>query len=93
MAIWVKDPTDIVWFQFDWSAFLGTGETIITYDVQVGEALNKEADSDSAQAVNFKVSGGTTGDSCLVVCTVNTSNDNTFKDEKTIYVVDRIGIP
>lgn len=93
MALWVKDPSDEVWFNFDWSSFLGASETITSYTLTVGSALTKMADNNGSQKVNFKVSGGVTGDICLVTCSVNTSDDNTFNDEKNIYVVPRKAMP
>lgn len=90
LSLWVKDPADIAWYQFDWSDFLDAGETITSYTITCDNNLTKLADANSATTVSIHVSGGTNNTTSLVTCIIITSGDNDFKAEKEITIVERI---
>lgn len=89
MSIWVKDPADVAWFQFDWTVHLATGETITTYTITCDAALTKESDSKQGAGASIQVSGGTSGTASLISCDITTSAGNELHADKHIYITDR----
>jgi hypothetical protein len=96
MGLWVKDPDDVAWYEFDWSdtdedgnAWLPTGVTIASYTVTVDDNLTKVADASTDTTVSVNVSGGTVGTQSLVTCQVVTSASNTYETEKYIVIATR----
>jgi len=90
MSIWVKDPDDIRWFEFDWSQFLAAGETITSYAVTCDSNLTKVADTSTTSTVLIQVSGGTAGSQSLITCQVDTSNatgqHNQYETQKYVAI-------
>ena len=89
MSAWVKDPADIVWYKFDWSKFLDVGDTIASATVTTDTNLVTSTFTNTASTVSFRVSGGTSGKSSTVTCTVVTALGNTFRTTKGIYIIGR----
>jgi hypothetical protein len=90
MSIWVKDPLDTAWFEFDWSQFLETGETIVAHTTTVDANLTNLGDNATPTTVSVRVSGGVNGSQSLVTCQVITSSGNTYETEKYINIATRI---
>jgi hypothetical protein len=87
-TIWTKDSSDVLWFQFDWTAFLAAGETITTATVTATSVTVISSNISAGNLkVNANVSGGTTD--AAVLCRITTSLGNTFYAHKTIYVRER----
>ena len=84
MADYDKDPDAILDYQFDWSAWLASGETISSYVVTVDSDLTKDSDSNTTTAVTVWLSGGTVGNIYNVACKIVTSANRT--DERTMSV-------
>ena len=90
MSQWVKDPADTAWFTMDWSNFLDTGETIISYTITCDTGVTKVIDSQSGAQTSIKVSGGTDGSQALITASIDTSDTNHYEAEKYIYIVTRV---
>ena len=85
----IKDVDAVLDFAFDWSDWLATGETIVTYPITVdtGITLGTGGKAPSATTdgkVTFWLSGGTAGKVYNVACKIVTSADRT--DERTIKI-------
>jgi hypothetical protein len=89
VSIWVKDPDDERWFEFDWSAFLATGETITAHTTTVDTAMTKVSDTANATSVSVQVSGGTAGTKSVITCLVNTSAGNIYETQKWVSIYTR----
>jgi hypothetical protein len=77
----VKDPSSILDYEFDWTAWLTDGETITSHDVTVtGVTLDETTASNTA--VVAWVSGGTVNTTATIACEITTSAARV--DERTI---------
>lgn len=85
-AIWVKDPQDTCWFEFDWSDFLVPGETIVSYSTLADVNLTKLTDSLTDTTVLIQVSGGQLLVPSVLSCNIRTSGSNVYETEKTVYL-------
>ena len=83
-----KDPDAVLDYQFDWSSWLATDETIASTDVTVTGVTLDSSPNDDTSVVAW-VSGGTAGTTATVSCEITTSANRT--DERTIslHVVER----
>jgi hypothetical protein len=79
-----KDPDAVLDYVFDWSPWLGDGETISSHVVTVGSGITKDSDSESSGVVTIWLSGGTHGSDYLVACKIVTSMSRT--DERSINI-------
>lgn len=83
--VYIKDPHAILDFGFDWSQWLTTGETILSYVITPDPGLVKVADgSTTAGSVIVWLSSGSPGIRYSVACLINTSGSRT--DERTIKI-------
>lgn len=90
-----KDPSAVLDFGWDFSAWLDDGETITAATVTVPAGLTKNADgiiaspktSAAAAGVMVWLSGGTVGERYAVVCHITTSAGR--QDDRTIMVTIR----
>lgn len=88
---WTKDPVDTLWFTFDWTSWLQTGETITQYGTSVDTNAVKMCDQLDGAQVFIEITGGTTGTKTLATCTITTSMGATYSAHKWIYINTRIG--
>ena len=80
----LKDPSAVLDYVFDWTGWLGSGETISSRVVTVDTGLTKDSDSESSGKVTVWLSGGTAGINYKVACLITTSAGRT--DERTIWI-------
>lgn len=88
-SLWVKDPDDTRWFEFDWSSFLTAGETISSYTVTVSGLTKVDDASPSTTTVAVQVSDGTQGNHAAITCNIHTSASNVYEATKTVIVRPR----
>lgn len=69
----VKDPQAVLDFNWDWSAWLGEGETITDKTVTPDAGLTVDSSSTAGKVVVAWISGGTSGATYVVACTITTS--------------------
>lgn len=80
----IKDPSAVLDYVFDWSDWLATGEVISSHVITVDTGLTKDSDSEASGIVTVWLSGGTAGENYKVACLITTSAGRT--DERTIWI-------
>lgn len=83
---WEKDPSAVLDYKFDWSDWLGTGETISskTITAETGITVDSSSITDSSTSVTVWLSGGTAVTVYKIACLITTSASRT--DERTIEI-------
>jgi hypothetical protein len=84
-----KDPDAILDFEFDWSDWLQSGETIASYDITVETGIVNESDSEADGKVTVWLSGGMAGENYIVACEIDSSDSRTDERSMRILVADR----
>lgn len=91
MNRFVKDPSAVLDYKFDWSDWLASGETIISKTITAEDGITVDSSSieDDATSVVVWLSGGTATENYEVTCQITTSAGRT--DERTAkwYVRER----
>jgi hypothetical protein len=83
-----KDPQAVLDYEFDWAAWLASGETIASFVVTVaGVALDSSAASTTA--VTAWISGGTLGELASVACRITTTAGRIDERSLNLVVEDR----
>jgi hypothetical protein len=85
--VFTKDPDAILDYQWDWSEWLATGETITTAVITVPTGLTLDSQDDTTTTITAWLSGGTVGDGYQVTCEITTSASRT--DDRSIYLICR----
>lgn len=81
----LKDPSAVTDYKWDWSAWLAASETISTATVTVPAGLTKDSQSFTNTTVTVWLSGGTIGPNWLsVVCHITTNQGR--QDDRTIKI-------
>ena len=80
----LKDPQAKLDWGFDWSDWLASGETIVSYVITADTGITVEDDAESAGIVTVWLSGGTAGLSYKCACKITTSAGRT--DERSIWI-------
>ena len=84
-----KDPQAVLDFEFDWSNWLQSGETISSHDITVPTGITLASDAESGGIVTVWLSGGTDGTNYIVACEITTSSARTDERSMRILVADR----
>lgn len=84
-----KDPSAVLDWAFDWSAWLDDDETITSHTVTAESGITKNSDSATEGVVTVWLSGGTDDADYTVTCRVTTSAGRTDERSITIQVRDR----
>lgn len=85
----LKDPNDVLDYQWDWSAWLADGETIQTSTVLVPDGITNDSDSNTDTTVTVWLSGGTAGLNYRVVSRITTNQGRTVDRSMLIAVHER----
>lgn len=87
----IKDPTAVEDFKWDWSNWLDTGETIVSHTIADVTGITKDSSSetDTDTSVTAWYSGGTNLENYDVKCKIVTSDNRTEPRTMTIKVRDR----
>jgi TRAP-type uncharacterized transport system substrate-binding protein len=80
----LKDPSAVLDWVFDWSSWLAAGETIASHVITVDTGIVKGSSTDADGKVTVWLSGGTAGTSYRVACKITTSAART--DERTVWI-------
>lgn len=81
---WIKDPDAVLDYQFPWTSWLGSGETITSHTVTVTDGITLDSDDEADGVVTLWLSGGTAGTRYAVACRITTNQGRT--DERTRHV-------
>lgn len=84
----LKDPSAILDYQFDWSDWLGT-DTISSHTVTASAGLTVTTSTATATAVTAWLSGGTAGQAYTVTNRIVTVGGRTDERSMSIQVLDR----
>ena len=84
----LKDRDAVLDYEFDWSLWLATDETIASKTVTVTGVTLDSSPNDDTSVVAW-VSGGTAGTTATVSCEITTSANRTDERTITLRVVDR----
>lgn len=91
MLTWpAKDPNEILDYQINWVSRLATAETIVTSVFTVVEgtvAINSQ--SNAAGVATVWLSGGTTGEACVLNNRIVTSAGRTYDQEVKLRIRGR----
>ena len=81
---YLKDPSAVLDWLFDWTDWLATEETIITHTITADAGITVDGSDENAGIVTVWLSGGTAGEKYKVACLITTSAGRT--DERTIWI-------
>lgn len=81
---YLKDPSAVLDWVFDWTDWLASGETITDHTVTVDSGITKDTSTEAEGKVTVWLSGGTADENYKVACLIETSADRT--DERTIWI-------
>ncbi len=81
----IKDPSAVLDYGFDWSDWLNTGETISSVVWTVPTGLTKDSQSNTSTIATVWLSSGTAGQSYQVACKIVTSVSRT--DERSMMII------
>ena len=87
MSNYIKDPAAVLDYKFDWSAWLD-GDTISSHNVTAPAGITIDSTSATTSEVTAWVSGGTSGSTYVLDCTVSTAAGRTDSRKMTINVTD-----
>jgi len=73
----IKDPQAVLDFNWDWSAWLGEGETITERTVTADAGLTINSSSIAGGVVSAWVASGVAGTTYIVACAITTSAGRT----------------
>lgn len=87
---WLKDPTEVLDYRFEWSELLEEAETL-TAKTTVATPAGLTVDSDviDETAVVVWLSGGALGNTYEISCTVTTSGGRTLRRIREMVVQKR----
>lgn len=83
-----KGPDEVLDYQLDWSALLGTDDTIATSAWTVAAGLTKDSDTRTLITTTLWVSGGTVGQAYECENQVTTAAGRTYERTISVLVVD-----
>lgn len=72
-----KDPDEVLDYQFDWTSWLASGETISSATVSANTGLTVDSSTDDGSIVTGWISGGTAGTAYNVKCKIATNASRT----------------
>ena len=81
---YLKDPSAILDWAFDWTDWLATAETITDHTITADTGITVDSSTEDAGKVTVWLSGGTAGQNYKVACKITTSAGRT--DERTIWI-------
>lgn len=84
----LKDPDAVLDYEFDWSAWLATGETISSHTVTVS-GVTLDSTTSSTTSVVAWVSAGTAGTTATISCEITTSAARIDERTITLRIADR----
>ena len=81
---YLKDPSAVLDWAFDWTDWLATSETIANHTITADTGIVVDSSTENAGIVTVWLSGGTAGINYKVACKITTSAGRT--DERTIWI-------
>ncbi len=88
MTSFVKDPSALLDYEFDWSTWLN-GDTISSFTVSASAGLTVVSSTATSTAVTAWLSGGTAGGAYSVTCNIQTAGGRIDERSIVVNVMDR----
>ena len=89
VATFRKDPDEVLDYQFDWSEWLQSGETISTSTWEVETGITKDSDTNTTTTTTIYLSSGTDGETYTITNTIETNVSRTAVRSAEVVVEDR----
>jgi hypothetical protein len=89
MSQYLKDPDALLDYEWDWTPWLATGETISGHVLTVDDGLTLDSSSATDSTVTAWLAGGTVRTVYKVACLITTTAGRTDERTMTIRVTDR----
>ena len=89
--MFVKAPSDILDYAWDWSVWLPTGDTISEVDWTAESGITIEtspAESNTSTSATVWVGGGTAGSFYTLTCQITTAAGRVAQDTQNINIID-----
>ncbi len=87
--VYIKDPGATLDYSFDWTDWLGTGETIASTSWTVPAGLTKVSETNTAYTSTCRISGGVVSTNYTVTCQITTSTGEIDRRSLQLSVQDR----
>ena len=81
---YLKDPSAVLDWAFDWTDWLATSETIANHTITADPGIVVDSSTENAGIVTVWLSGGKAGEWYKIACLITTSAGRT--DERTISI-------
>ena len=81
---YLKDPSAILDWAFDWTDWLAAAETITDHTITADTGITVDSSTELDGKIIVWLSGGTAGQNYKVACKITTSAGRT--DERTIWI-------
>jgi len=81
---YLKDPSAVLDWAFDWTDWLATGETITDHTITADTGITVDSSTEDTGKVTVWLSGGTAGINYKVACKITSTAGRT--DERTIWI-------
>jgi len=89
MNTYKKDPSAVLDYQFDWTDWLATSETIATKTITASTGLTVDSSTIGTGTVTVWLSSGTAGTKYTVACLITTNQGRTDERSITIQCLNR----
>lgn len=87
--VFPKDPNAVLDYQWDWSDWLATSETIVSAVITMPAGLTLDSQVNASTKVTAWFSGGTDGSGYRIVCHIVTNSVPARQDDRSIYLYGR----
>jgi len=84
MTTFIKDPSSVLDFGFDWSDWLDTDDSVSTSTWNVPTGITRDSDTNTSTTTTIWLSGGTVGSKYKITNRMVTANGRTV--ERSFYV-------
>jgi len=84
LATRIKDPDANLYYGFDWTDWLGSGDSISSVVWTITAGITKGAEVTGSYIAKVKLSGGTVGETYSVACKITTADGDV--DERTMEI-------
>lgn len=87
--LFLKGPSSVLEYIFDWTDWLQTGDLISAHTITVAEGITKDSSSENQGIVTVWLSGGASGSTYPMSCQIETSMGRKEKFTVDVMVVER----
>lgn len=85
----IKDPDAVLDYQWDWTSWLGEGETITDIEWLVPDGITQQTTSATDSTATIWLAEGSLGHQYDITCRITTNQDRTDDRTQTIRIQNR----